>query len=114
MRHLGAERSAFCRHRAVELHKFLQMIERQVPTYLDVRIWWITAPPTRRRRSSAGSPLGAAAEHLAGELDADLDEVQPGAAGREVVQCKRGSRSVRALNTDIRAWSQAWNRNPRP
>jgi hypothetical protein len=46
------------RHRAVEFKSFLQTVDREVPAHLQVHlILAITAPPTRRQRSSGGYSL---------------------------------------------------------
>ena len=43
------------RHRAIEFHKFLQTIDREVPATSTCTSCSTTARPTRRRRSSGGS-----------------------------------------------------------
>ena len=42
------------RHRAGEFKKFLVHIDEEVPKSLEVHLSWITTPPTRLPRSSAG------------------------------------------------------------
>jgi transposase len=110
---LGALHS---RHRAIEFKQFLQTIDREVPTELDVHIVldnssthktpaiqkWLLAHP---RFVLHFTPTSASwlnlVERWFGELTSKL--------------LKRAThRSVRALNTDIRAWIETWNEDPRP
>jgi transposase len=104
------------RHRAIEFKQFLQTIDREVPAGLDVHLVldnssthktpaiqkWLTAHP---RFALHFTPTSASwlnlVERWFGELTSKL--------------LKRGAhRSVRALNTDIRAWIDTWNQDPRP
>src|SRR4051812_16237206 len=104
------------RHRAIEFKRFLQTIDRAVPADLDVHIVldntsthktpaiqkWLLAHP---RFVLHFTPTSASWLHLVerwfGELTSEL--------------LKRAThRSVRALNTDIRAWIKTWNDDPRP
>ena len=104
------------RHRAIEFKQFLQTIDREVPAGLDVHIVldnssthktpaikkWLLAHP---RFVLHFTPTSASwlnlVERWFGELTSKL--------------LKRGThRSVRDLNTDIRAWMKTWNENPRP
>jgi len=104
------------RHRAIEFKQFLQTIDREVPADLDVHIVldnssthktpaikrWLTAHP---RFVSHFTPTSSSwlnlVERWFGELTSKL--------------LKRGAhKSVRHLNTDIRAWIETWNDNPRP
>src|SRR5829696_7562871 len=104
------------RHRAIEFKKFLQTIDREVPAHLDVHLVldnssthktpaiqrWLAAHP---RFVLHFTPTSASwlnlVERWFGELTSKL--------------LKRGAhRSVRDLNTDIRAWIETWNDDPRP
>src|SRR5512134_1267467 len=44
----------FPRHRAVEFRRFLDAVEAQVPTDVEVHLAWTTTPPTRHQRSATG------------------------------------------------------------
>ena len=104
------------RHRAIEFKKFLATIDKAVPAELDVHIVldnssthktpairrWLAAHP---RFVLHFTPTSASwlnlVERWFGELTTKL--------------LKRGAhRSVRQLNTDIRAWMKTWNEDPRP
>jgi transposase len=104
------------RHRAIEFHKFLKTIDREVPDHLDVHIVldnssthktpkiqrWLAAHPrfTLHFTPTSGSWLNLVERWFA-ELTTKL--------------LRRGAhRSVQALNTDIRQWIETWNENPRP
>ena len=104
------------RHRAIEFKKFLQTIDREVPTGLDVHLVldnssthktpqikrWLNAHPrfVLHFTPTSSSWLNLV-ERWFGELTSKL--------------LKRGAhRTVTALNHDIRAWIQTWNNDPRP
>jgi transposase len=104
------------RHRAIEFKQFLVTIDREVPAELDVHIVldnssthktpairkWLTAHPrfVLHFTPTSSSWLNLV-ERWFSELTSKL--------------LKRGAhRSVRDLNTDIRAWIDTWNENPRP
>jgi transposase len=104
------------RHRAIEFKQFLQTIDRAVPAELAVHIVldnssthktpaikrWLTAHPrfVLHFTPTSSSWLNLV-ERWFGELTTKL--------------LKRGThRSVRDLNTDIRAWIETWNDDPRP
>ena len=104
------------RHRAIEFKQFLATIDREVPAGLDVHIVldnssthktpaikkWLTAHPrfVLHFTPTSSSWLNLV-ERWFGELTSKL--------------LKRGAhRSVRDLNTDIRAWIETWNQDPRP
>jgi transposase len=104
------------RHRAIEFRKFLQTLEREVPAHLDVHLVldnssthktpairkWLTAHP---RFVLHFTPTSSSWLNLVERWFAELTNKL----------LKRGAhRSVRALNSDIRAWIDAWNDNPRP
>ena len=104
------------RHRAIEFKQFLNTIDREVPADLDVHIvldnssthktpaiqrWLLAHPRFSLHFTPTSSSWLNLVERWFGELTAKL--------------LKRGThRSVRELNTDIRAWMQTWNDDPRP
>ncbi len=110
---LGALHS---RHRAIEFKQFLATIDREVPAGLDVHIvldnssthktpaiqrWLAAHPRFVLHFTPTSSSWLNLVERWFGELTSKL--------------LKRGThRSVRDLNTDIRAWIDTWNENPRP
>ena len=104
------------RHRAIEFKKFLQTIDREVPTGLDVHLVldnssthktpqikrWLNAHPrfVLHFTPTSSSWLNLV-ERWFGELTSKL--------------LKRGAhRTVTALNQDIRAWIETWNEDPKP
>ena len=104
------------RHRAIEFKKFLQTIDREVPAHLDVHLVldnnsthktpaiqkWLAAHP---RFAVHFTPTSASWLNLVERWFAELTNKL----------LKRGAhRSVRQLNTDIRAWIQTWNHDPKP
>jgi transposase len=104
------------RHRAVEFLKFLKTIDREVPAHLDVHIvldnasshktpkvkrWLAQHPRFILHFTPTGSSWLNLVERWFGELTTKL--------------LKRAAhRTVRQLNTEIRAWIADWNENPRP
>src|SRR4051794_241824 len=104
------------RHRAVEFLKFLQTIDREVPSHLDVHLvldnssthktpkikrWLARHPRFVLHFTPTSSSWINLVERWFGELTTKL--------------LRRGAHpSVRALNKDIRAWIETWNENPRP
>ena len=110
---LGALHS---RHRAIEFKQFLATIDREVPADLDVHIvldnssthktpaikkWLLAHPRFVLHFTPTSSSWLNLVERWFGELTSKL--------------LKRGThRSVRDLNTDIRAWMKTWNEDPRP
>jgi transposase len=104
------------RHRAIEFHKFLQTIDREVPAHLDVHLvldnssthktpkirrWLATHPRFVLHFTPTSSSWINLVERWFGELTTKL--------------LRRGAHpTVHALNTDIRAWIENWNENPRP
>ena len=110
---LGALHS---RHRAIEFKQFLATIDREVPDHLDVHLvldnssthktpairnWLLAHPRFVLHFTPTSSSWLNLVERWFGELTSKL--------------LRRGShRSVRDLNSDIRAWIDTWNDNPRP
>jgi transposase len=108
--------SLHARHRAIEFKKFLQTLDRQVPTELDVHLVldnssthktpairdWLTAHP---RFVLHFTPTSSSWLNLVERWFAELTNKKLRRATH---------RSVRELNTDIRAWIDTWNDQPRP
>ena len=104
------------RHRAIEFHKFLQTIDREVPAHLTVHLvldnssthktpkierWLATHPRFVLHFTPTSSSWINLVERWFGELTTKL--------------LRRGAHpTVRALNADIRTWIKNWNENPRP
>ena len=104
------------RHRAIEFHKFLQTIDREVPAHLEVHLvldnssthktpkikrWLALHPRFVLHFTPTSSSWINLVERWFGELTSKL--------------LRRGAHpTVRALNADIRAWIANWNENPRP
>jgi transposase len=108
--------SLHARHRAIEFKKFLQTLDREVPTDLDVHLVldnssthktpaiqrWLTAHPRF-------------IVHFTPTSSSWLNLVERWFAELTTKKLRRGAhRSVRQLNADIRAWIDTWNENPRP
>jgi transposase len=104
------------RHRAIEFKKFLATIDREVPAHLDVHLVldnssthktpaihrWLAAHP---RFQLHFTPTSASWLNLVERWFGELT----------TKKLRRGAhRSVRDLNTDIRAWMTTWNQDPRP
>src|SRR3954453_10554436 len=104
------------RHRAIEVKKFLQTLDREVPAELEVHLIldnyathktpaiqkWLTRHP---RFVLHFTPTSASWLNLVERWFAEL-------TNRKL---KRGAhRSVRQLNADIRDWIDTWNDDPRP
>lgn len=108
--------SLHARHRAIEFTNFLAKIDAEVPDEFEVHVvsdnasthktpavkrWLAAHPRFVLHFTPTSSSWLNLVEHWFGELTTK--------------KLRRGThRSVRALNTDIRAWSQTWNDNPRP
>jgi transposase len=104
------------RHRAIEFKQFLATIDREVPERLDVHVvldnssthktpaikkWLLAHPRFILHFTPTSSSWLNLVERWFSELTTKL--------------LKRGAhRSVRDLNTDIRAWIETWNQDPRP
>lgn len=108
--------SLHARHRAIEFKKFLQSIDRAVPTGLDVHVVldnssthktpaikrWLLAHP---RFVLHFTPTSSSWPNLVERWFSELTNKK----------LRRGAhRSVGQLNADIRAWIESWNESPRP
>jgi transposase len=108
--------SLHARHRAIEFKKFLATIDREVPDHLAVHLvldnasthktpaiqkWLVAHPRFVVHFTPTSSSWLNLVERWFGELT--TKKLQRGA-----------HTSVRALNTDIRAWNKTCNDNPRP
>jgi transposase len=104
------------RHRAIEFKQFLQTLDREVPIDLDVHLVldnssthktpaiqrWLTAHPRF-------------VLHFTPTSSSWLNLVERWFAELTTKKLRRGAhRSVRQLNTDIRAWIDTWNQDPKP
>ena len=104
------------RHRAIEFHKFLQRLDREVPAHLAVHLvldnssthktpkikrWLAQHPRFVLHFTPTGSSWINLVERWFAELTTKL--------------LRRGAhRSTRQLNREIREWIADWNENPRP
>ena len=104
------------RHRAIEFHRFLQTIDQQVPQHLGVHIVLdnsSTHKTAKIQRWLAAHPRFHL--HFTPTSSSWLNLVERWFAELTNNKLRRGAyRSVRALNTDIRAWIETWNENPLP
>lgn len=108
--------SLHSRHRAVEFKKFLQTIDREVPAELDVHVIIDNASTHKTpqvKRWLATHPRFVV--HFTPTSSSWLNLVERWFSELTTKKLRRGThRSVRELNTDIRAWIDTWNENPRP
>jgi transposase len=108
--------SLHARHRAIEFKKFLQTMDRNVPAELDVHLIvdnasthktpaikkWLTAHPRF-------------VVHFTPTSSSWLNLVERWFGELTTKKLRRAThRSVRQLNTDIRAWINTYNEKPRP
>jgi transposase len=108
--------SLHARHRAIEFKKFLQTLDRQVPAELDVHLVLDNSSTHKTlaiQRWLAAHPRFVV--HFTPTSSSWLNLVERWFSELTTKKLRRGAhRSVRALNTDIRAWIDAWNEDPRP
>jgi transposase len=108
--------SLHARHRAIEFKKFLQSIDREVPPQLDVHV--ILDNSSTHKTPAIKKWLLAHPRfvlHFTPTSSSWLNLVERWFSELTNKKLRRGAhRSVRELNTDIRAWIAAWNENPRP
>ena len=108
--------SLHARHRAVEFKKFLQTLDHEVPTELDVHVILDNSSthktPTIQRWLAAHPRF---VLHFTPTSSSWLNLVERWFSELTTKLLRRGAhRSVRALNADIRRWIDTWNENPRP
>jgi len=108
--------SLHARHRATEFLAFLKKIDAEVPTDLDVHLVLDNASthktPTVKRWLTAHPRF---VLHFTPTSSSWLNLVERWFAELTTKKLRRGTHtSVRQLNTDIRAWIDTWNANPRP
>jgi transposase len=108
--------SLHSRHRAIEFKRFLQTLDREVPGELDVHVILDNASTHKTptvQKWLAGHPRFVL--HFTPTSSSWMNLVERWFAELTNKKLKRGThRSVRQLNTDIRAWIETWNENPRP
>jgi transposase len=104
------------RHRAIEFKQFLQAIDAEVPAHLDVHLVLDNSSTHKTpaiKRWLAAHPRFVL--HFTPTSSSWLNLVERWFAELTTKLLKRGAhRSVNALNTDIRAWIDTWNDDPRP
>jgi transposase len=104
------------RHRAIEFKQFLQTLDREVPTHLDVHLVLDNSSthktPTIQRWLAAHPRF---VLHFTPTSSSWLNLVERWFAELTSKLLRRGThRSVRQLNSDIRAWIDTWNQDPKP
>jgi len=104
------------RHRAIEFKQFLATLDREVPADLDVHL--VLDNSSTHKTPAIQKWLAAHPRfvlHFTPTSSSWLNLVERWFAELTNKLLRRGAhRSVRALNTDIRAWIETWNDNPRP
>jgi transposase len=104
------------RHRAIEFKKFLQTIDTEVPDHLSVHLVLDNSSTHKTatiRRWLAAHPRFVL--HFTPTSSSWLNLVERWFSELTAKLLRRGAhRSVGALNTDIRAWIETWNSDPRP
>ncbi|MEY2426813.1 MAG: hypothetical protein QOI61_2385 [Actinomycetota bacterium] len=110
---IGALRS---RHRAIEFKQFLQTMDRAVPDHLQVHL--VLDNSSTHKTPAIQCSLATHPRfvlHFTPTSSSWLNLIERWFAELTTKQLRRGAhRSVRQLNTDIRAWIDTWNDNPRP
>jgi transposase len=104
------------RHRGIEFKKFLQTLDREVPASFDVHLVLDNSSTHKTpaiQRWLAAHPRFVL--HFTPTSSSWLNLVERWFAELTNKLLRRGAhRTVRALNTDIRAWIETWNENPQP
>jgi transposase len=104
------------RHRAIEFKKFLRVIDREVPDELAVHV--VLDNSSTHKTPAIQKWLAAHPRfvvHFTPTSSSWLNLVERWFAELTTKKLRRGAhRSVGQLNTDIRAWIQTWNENPKP
>jgi len=108
--------SLHSRHRAAEFLAFLRKIDAEVPADLDLHVVLDNASthktPAVKRWLTAHPRF---VLHFTPTSSSWLNLVERWFAELTTKKLRRGTHtSVRQLNTDIRAWIDTWNDNPRP
>jgi transposase len=108
--------SLHSRHRAIEFKKFLQTLDRDVPAELDVHL--VLDNSSTHKTPAIKAWLAAHPRfvlHFTPTSSSWLNLVERWFSELTTKLLKRSAhRSVRALNTDIRAWINTWNEDPHP
>jgi transposase len=108
--------SLHARHRAIEFKKFLTTIDREVPEHLAVHLVMDNVSTHKTpaiQRWLVAHPRFVV--HFTPTSSSWLNLVERWFSELTTKKLQRGAHtSVRALNTDIRAWINTWNENPRP
>jgi transposase len=108
--------SLHARHRAIEFKKFLQTLDREVPTELQVHL--VLDNSSTHKTPAIQNWLAAHPRfvvHFTPTSSSWLNLVERWFGELTTKKLRRGAhRSVRELNTDIRDWIETWNQNPRP
>ena len=104
------------KHRSIEFKKFLQTIDREVPTDLDVHLVLDNASSHKTpivKRWLLQHPRFKL--HFTPTSSSWLNLVERWFAELTTKKLRRSAHtSVRALENDIRTWITTWNENPRP
>jgi transposase len=104
------------RHRAIEFKKFLQTLDQEVPSELDVHLVLDNSSTHKTpliKRWLAAHPRFKL--HFTPTSSSWINLVERWFAELTTKKLKRAAhRSVPALNQDIRAWIETWNENPQP
>ena len=108
--------SLHARHRATEFLAFLRKIDAEVPADLDVHL---VLGQRLHPQDTGGEALAHSHPrfvlHFTPTSSSWLNLVERWFAELTTKKLRRGTHtSVRQLNTDIRAWIETWNDNPRP
>jgi transposase len=108
--------SLHARHRAIEFKKFLQTLDREVATELQVHL--VLDNSSTHKTPAIQNWLAAHPRfvvHFTPTSSSWLNLVERWFGELTTKKLRRGAhRSVRELNTDIRDWIETWNQNPRP
>jgi transposase len=104
------------RHRAVEFKQFLAKLDKQVPAELDVHLicdnYSTHKHPTIQRWLAAHPRFHM---HFTPTYSSWLNQVERWFGLLTDKRLRRGAhRSIQALENDIRAWINQWNREPKP
>jgi transposase len=104
------------RHRAIEFKKFLQTIDREVPDDLDVHL--VLDNSSTHKTPAIKQWLAAHPRfvlHFTPTSSSWLNLVERWFSELTTKKLRRGAhRSVHQLNSDIRAWIETWNDDPKP